>query len=53
MHALLTSLLASLIGLLVFLTAALDHPYRGTESIPATAYQLVLSGLMLDAGTPR
>jgi hypothetical protein len=45
-HLLLTSGLAAMIGLLVFLIAALDQPYRGAVSIDPTAYQIVLEGTM-------
>jgi hypothetical protein len=41
-HVLLTTGLAAMIGLLVFLIAALDQPYRGAVSIESTAYQIVL-----------
>lgn len=46
LHALLTGALAGMIGLLVFLLVALDHPYWGEVSVSADAYQLVLSTLM-------
>jgi len=42
LHALLLSMLAGMVGLLVFLIAALDHPYWGELSVSADAYQLVL-----------
>jgi hypothetical protein len=45
-HLLLSTGLAVMIGLLVFLIAALDRPYRGAVSIRPTAYQIVLDGLM-------
>jgi hypothetical protein len=45
-HLLLTTGLAAMIGLLVFLIAALDQPYRGAVSIEPTAYQIVLDGVM-------
>jgi hypothetical protein len=41
-HLLLTTGLAAMIGLLVFLIAALDRPYRGAVSVDPTAYQIVL-----------
>ncbi len=46
LHLLLTTGLATMIGLLVFLIAALDQPYRGAVSIEPTAYQTVLDGVM-------
>lgn len=45
-HALLIAMLATVIGLLIFLIAALDHPYRGSVSVESTAYQLVLDKVM-------
>jgi hypothetical protein len=45
-HLLLTTGLAAMIGLLVFLIAALDQPYRGAVSIDPSAYQIVLDGVM-------
>jgi hypothetical protein len=42
LHAMLTGILAGMVGLLVFLIAVLDHPYWGEVSVSADAYQLVL-----------
>jgi len=41
-HLLLTTGLATMIGLLVFLIAALDRPYGGAVSVEPTAYKIVL-----------
>jgi hypothetical protein len=49
-HLLLTTSLATMIGLLVFLIAALDQPYRGAVSVDPTAYQIVLDGPMSESG---
>ena len=49
-HLLLTTGLAAMIGLLVFLIAALDQPYRGAVSVEPTAYQIVLDGIMSGNG---
>ena len=46
LHALLTGMLAVMIGLLVFLLVVLDHPYWGEVSLSAEPYQLVLETLM-------
>lgn len=46
LHVWLTGVLAGMVGLLVFLLVALDHPYWGTVSVSADAYQLVLRTLM-------
>ncbi len=46
MHMLLTSLFGGLIGLLVFLMAAMDNPYRGEFSVGPDALNAVYNGLM-------
>jgi F0F1-type ATP synthase assembly protein I len=46
MHALLVGMLAIFIGLLVFLTAAMDNPFRGEFSISSEAFQGVLENVM-------
>jgi Protein of unknown function (DUF4239) len=40
-HVFLTGLYSALIGLLIFLVAALDNPYRGEFSVGADAFDLV------------
>lgn len=45
-HSLLISLLGATIGLLIFLIAALDHPYWGEVSVSSSAYELVLEKVM-------
>jgi hypothetical protein len=50
LHLLLTTALATIVGLLVFLIAALDQPYRGAVSIEPTAYQIILDGVMAGGG---
>ena len=47
-HLLLTTGLAAMIGLLVFLIAALDQPYRGAMSVDSKAYQIILDTAMKD-----
>jgi hypothetical protein len=47
-HLLLSTGLAVMISLLVFLISALDRPYRGAVSIDPIAYQIVLDGLMMN-----
>jgi hypothetical protein len=44
LHLLLTTVLATMIGLLVFLIAALDRPYRGAVTVEPTAYEIILNG---------
>lgn len=46
LHAALTTILSSLIGLLVFVTAAMDWPYRGAFSVAPDALLDVLQSLM-------
>ena len=41
--------MAIFIALLVFLTAAMDNPFRGDFSISADAYQSVLENVMTRA----
>ena len=45
-HLILTVMMASLMGLLVFLIAAMDNPFRGEVSIGPDAFQLVYDSLM-------
>jgi hypothetical protein len=45
-HGLLVSLLGAVIGLLIFLIAALDHPYWGEVSVTPAAYELVITKVM-------
>jgi Kef-type K+ transport system membrane component KefB len=46
LHELLTGVYAGLIGLLVFLMASMDNPYRGKFSVGPDAFELVLNQLM-------
>ena len=46
-HGLLNSLLGGMLGLLVFLIVALDHPYWGEVSVSTKAYELVLQKVMI------
>ena len=49
-HLLLMSMLALFIGLMVFLIAALDHPFRGEVSVSADSYRTILRAMdALDA----
>jgi hypothetical protein len=36
-----TALLSSLLGLMIFLLAAMDHPFRGHLSVSSDAFQIV------------
>ena len=51
LHVLLTALLALFVGLLVYLIAALDRPFRGSVSVSAQPYRLIVEKVMdrLDA----
>lgn len=46
LHLILTGILGVFIGLMVFLTAAVDNPFRGEVSVSADSYRLILEGLM-------
>jgi hypothetical protein len=46
LHALLIGLLATFIALLVFLTAAMDNPFRGNFSVTPEVYQAILDNVM-------
>lgn len=45
-HAWMTSLLAAMIGLLVFFIASTDRPYRGASGVSPMAYEIVLDDVM-------
>jgi hypothetical protein len=45
-HAWVTSLLAAMIGLLVFFIASTDRPYRGATGVSPVAYEIVLEDVM-------
>lgn len=47
LHAALTGLLALMLGVMIFVIAALDHPYLGEVSVSADAYQVVLDKVMV------
>lgn len=47
LHAVLTGLLALMVGVMVFVIAALDHPYLGEVSVTPDAYQIVLDKVMV------
>ena len=46
MHFWMTAMLSSLLGLLIFLVAALDHPFRGEISVGPQAFEIVYEQLM-------
>ncbi len=46
LHDLLTTILASLLGLLVFLIAVMDFPFRGEFSVGPDAFEIVYEQLM-------
>jgi hypothetical protein len=47
-HATMTGLLATMIGLLVFFMLVTDRPYRGATGVGPQAYEIVLHDLMGD-----
>ena len=46
MHFWLTLLTSSLLGLMIFLLAAMDHPYRGKLSVSPEAFEVVYERTM-------
>jgi hypothetical protein len=50
MHLCLTTLLSSLLGLMVFLLAAMDHPFKGKMSVSSAPFQIVYETLMKPDG---
>lgn len=50
MHVWMTALTSSLLGLMIFLLAAMDHPYLGSLSVSSEPYQLVYDQLMRPGG---
>ena len=46
LHAVLVALLATFIGLVIFLILALDRPFRGELGVSSRPYQLILEQLM-------
>jgi hypothetical protein len=50
LHASLVSILAVFIALLVFLTAAMDNPFRGEFSVSSGAFQTILEKVMTPGG---
>ena len=45
-HAILTGLLSAFTGLVIFLVAAMDFPFRGEVSIGAEAFEQVFATVM-------
>jgi len=50
MHFWLTLLTSSLLGLMIFLLAAMDHPYRGKLSVSPEAFEIVYERTMKPTG---
>ena len=48
-HLLLTGLLSTFIGLMIFLIAALDHPFLGEVSVDAGPFEALRQGQMAPA----
>lgn len=53
LHGILVALLALFIGLVIFMTLALDRPFRGDLGIRADSYQLLVDQFMTDPVYPR
>ena len=52
LHAILIGALSAFIGLIIFLTAAMDNPFRGEFSVSPDAYQEVLDQVMTAPAGP-
>jgi hypothetical protein len=50
LHAVLVAALATFIGLLIFLTAAMDNPFRGEFSVAPDSFRMVLDDVMRPSG---
>ncbi len=50
LHAFAVAILACFIALLIFLTAAMDNPFRGEFSVNSEAFQTILEKVMRPAG---
>jgi Protein of unknown function (DUF4239) len=51
LHAILVAILAIFIALLIFLTAAMDNPFRGEFSVGSDAFSTILEKVMTPSGT--
>jgi uncharacterized membrane protein YiaA len=52
MHIFMTALISSLLGLMIFLLAAMDHPFRGNLSVGPEPFEVVYDQLMRNGFTP-
>lgn len=52
LHAILVAILATFLGLLIFLTAAMDNPFRGEFSVSPDAFNEVLTKVMTPESAP-
>jgi Protein of unknown function (DUF4239) len=52
MHLCMTFLISSLLGLMIFLLAAMDHPFRGNLSVGPEPFEIVYDPLMRNAPNP-
>ena len=46
MHLWMTAMISSLLGLMIFLLSAMDHPYLGKISVSMEPFQLIYDDLM-------
>jgi hypothetical protein len=53
MHLCMTTLVSSLLGLMVFLLAAMDHPFMGKISVSSEPFRIVYETLMKPDDTAR
>lgn len=52
LHLIMTGILGAFIGLMVFLTGAVDQPFRGEVSVAPDSYRLILEGIMVPQPGP-
>lgn len=45
-HLIMSGIIALFVGLVIFVTATMDHPYSGVVSVTPEAFQVLLDGLM-------
>ena len=53
LHAILVGVLATFIAALIFLTAAMDNPFRGDFSVSSDVFQTIYEKVMSPAASPE
>ena len=52
MHLWMTAMMSSLLGLMIFLLSAMDHPYQGEISVSVEPFKLIYDDLMKPGASP-